>query len=281
MAINKVIFVLIHLVLLCLNVKSQISTDCGDLPAKQIVDSCPEAKIVNIFNYSNFRLKNNYKIPIEIFELKELEELHIKNLPVKTIPKEIQNLVKLNWLHFSNCRISYLPHEISLIDSLLSLHVIDCRLKSIPRSIVKIKSLRSISVQGNKGLDYQVLFNDLKNTNVIQVNFGHKSLKNVDTSIISLQNLEYINICNSNNLDFLSTIQTTNQLKNLKKLQFNNCKIRSKDFKQLKKIRPNVKLQFVNCKTPKNAINELKLVLKNTNEVIIGYDFKPKRYGSF
>jgi len=260
---------------------SQVQSNLDALIKDQLADSGFQTKIIQLGLSSTKKFRGECEFPKELFKILELEEIYLYGLPIEKIPKEILNFKHLKVLFISNAKMRVLPPELSQLDSLNSLYIIEGKLNSIPRTIGNLRNLTSLSIQGNKEFNYDSIGFYLRNTNLTELCFGNKRFKKLDSSFLNLQSLEYIQISYGNKIDYYSLVQTLNQLKGLKKIAFNECRFSMKEVQLLEKIRPNVKLQFINCNTPKNSINNLKLKLQDTNEVIIGYRYKAKSYGSF
>ena len=141
--------------------------------------------------------KNLREIPKEIFELKNLKKLILRNNKIKTIPSDIENLKRLETLDLSGNNISNFYAKICTLKNLKILNLNNNLVKSIPLQISNLKKLRSLHLSKNK-------------------------LKIFPTHVYSLENLRELDISN-NEIEIIE--DKIENLHNLKKIWLNNQQI--------------------------------------------------------
>ena len=98
----------------------------SDIPA-QIRAKIQEAKDKKLKELDLSWYSTDYMlegIPVEIFELEQLEKLDLRNNNIKEIPKEISQLKNLKYLDLiENQKLTKIPREISRLPNLVFLGV--------------------------------------------------------------------------------------------------------------------------------------------------------------
>ena len=152
--------------------------------------------------------KNMRKLPLEIFELKNLRKLSFKNAFMHIMPKEIGQLSQLEALTMINCkRLEWLPSEIGKLTKLEYLEIAgDCSmLIALPNEISQLKNLTTLilnDLSGIKTLSDDIVrglsaLTDLRFINCMSlmwlpISVGHlTNLKNVEVS--ACPNLGFLN----------------------------------------------------------------------------------------
>ncbi|KFO27858.1 Leucine-rich repeat-containing protein 63 [Fukomys damarensis] len=121
-----------------LNLKGFFITNCPDLTplAFQLI-------------YLNLSFNDLTKFPIEIFCLKNLQILKLRNNPIKAIPSDIQQLKFLRIFSIAFNFISELPFGLFSLSHLEELDVSYNEITSIPSDIQKLRSLEKLNIDGN------------------------------------------------------------------------------------------------------------------------------------
>ena len=109
---------------------------------KDIANKCPNLKYLKIDGY---RL-SDYTLPREIYNLKNLEKLSIKDAELKSITRDISNLTKLQELVLSKNFMKSLPNEIVKLTQLRTLNISRNPINVLPENMGNMKSLRTIQM---------------------------------------------------------------------------------------------------------------------------------------
>ncbi|MBN1802348.1 MAG: leucine-rich repeat domain-containing protein, partial [Candidatus Lokiarchaeota archaeon] len=106
---------------------------------------------LNLSNYSLCKESINIEeIPIEIIQLKHLEELYLSNLHIKKLPHEINELNCLKILHVVNCGLGELPESIGELLSLIEIDLRNNNIRKLPKSMENLRNLKILSLERNK-----------------------------------------------------------------------------------------------------------------------------------
>ena len=109
---------------------------------KDIANKCPNLKYLEIEGY---RL-SDYTLPREIYNLKNLEILGIKNAELKNITSDISNLTKLEELVLSKNFMKSVPKEIVKLTRLKLLDISRNPINILPENMGNMKSLRTVKM---------------------------------------------------------------------------------------------------------------------------------------
>ncbi|XP_075388955.1 leucine-rich repeat-containing protein 63 [Tenrec ecaudatus] len=99
--------------------------------------------------YLNLSFNDLSYFPTEVFCLKHLQVLKLRNNPIKEIPSEIQKLKYLRIFTIAFNWVSFLPPGLFALAYLEKLDVSYNELTSIPNEISKLRSLEKLNVDGN------------------------------------------------------------------------------------------------------------------------------------
>ncbi|XP_010038906.2 disease resistance protein RPV1-like [Eucalyptus grandis] len=97
------------------------------------------------------------KLPEQLGELENLEELVVNKTPIKGIPSSIGKLRELVELDLSYTRIKELPEFIGQLNKLKILKISYSDIKRLPSSIGKLQSLQELNAYGCFHLEGQIL----------------------------------------------------------------------------------------------------------------------------
>ena len=90
------------------------------------------------------------QIPLELFDMINLETLEISWHPSLEIPEEFGNLTKLKSLEFHYSHIiKALPQSIGQLRQLEDIQLIDCKLTTLPEEFGKLSELSNLNLQEN------------------------------------------------------------------------------------------------------------------------------------
>lgn len=112
-----------------------------------------------------------------------------------------------------------LLYRISALRNLTEIILSENDLEKIPDNISGLKYLQSLKIEGNIHLDYQDLFNHIKNQQIVQLSLTDNDLKKIPSAITEITSLRKLEITGNNRLDYEDLV---NQLS---KLQLNTLAI--------------------------------------------------------
>ncbi|KAM7111755.1 leucine-rich repeat-containing protein 63 [Molossus nigricans] len=112
--------------------------------------NCPDlTSLASQLIYLNLSFNDISSFPTEIFCLKYLEILILRNNPINEIPSEIQQLKFLRVFNISFNLIMTLPPGLFSLSHLEELDISYNSIASIPQEIQKLRSLKKLVVDGN------------------------------------------------------------------------------------------------------------------------------------
>ena len=196
-------------------------------------------------------LSDNYfkQFPIEILNLKLLEELHLEKNRIEVIPKNIENLKNLKYLYLGCNPFESFPKEVYALKSLKELSIngkgigdlMDMKIMlEIPNGISNLENLEKLDMSNFSFLQH--LPNDivkLKKINYIDISYNPSLLSLNELN--EIPSLKYINLMHINklstklNYSFTNNIKTiiidetiSAELQNEFKKKCNNCDLKVK-----------------------------------------------------
>ncbi|XP_007102580.1 leucine-rich repeat-containing protein 63 [Physeter macrocephalus] len=127
--------------------------------------------------YLNLSYNNICYFPTEIFCLKNLQILNLRNNPIKEIPSTIQQLKFLRTFNIAFNLITTLPPGLFCLFNLEELDISYNSIAFIPNEIQKLRSLEKLIVDGNEltSFPHAILKLNLKKI-LFENNFTHPSL---------------------------------------------------------------------------------------------------------
>ncbi len=129
----------------------------------------------NVTHLNIFKSGLNNTIPTEIFQLRSLKHLDIRENNLNIIPDLIQNLKHLQSLDIRNNNLSTLPQSIINLEYLEKLYLGNNSFTTIPRQISQLESLWLIDLTENQlaeGCEWL-----LKAPMLTNIYLGHNQLK--------------------------------------------------------------------------------------------------------
>lgn len=90
------------------------------------------------------------QIPVEIFDIKDLEELNLSGCYVATLPQEIAQLNKLKHLNLANNFIQQIPSEINQLVQLEYLDISQNEFRKFPMELLQLLNLKKCIVRNNR-----------------------------------------------------------------------------------------------------------------------------------
>ncbi|NEQ41322.1 MAG: GTPase [Okeania sp. SIO3I5] len=132
------------------------------------------------------------EIPIEVWELEQLEVLNLSNNQLTTIPESVAKLTNLALLDLSINRLTSIPDSITKLTNLTELYLRANQLTNIPESIAKLTNLTQLHLSGNQLTNIPDSITKL--TNLTRLNLSSNQLKNIPDSITKLTNLTRLDL---------------------------------------------------------------------------------------
>ncbi len=99
------------------------------------------------------------KLPLEVFELTDLEELSIKDCRLVELPTEIKNLKRLKRLNCANNYFKSIPIEIGELTQLEYLNLSANELETFPTEVFALKNLKELRLNINRVGKYSEFLN--------------------------------------------------------------------------------------------------------------------------
>ena len=132
------------------------------------------------------------QIPVEVFELKQLEILNLRNNLLKSVPESITKLQNLTGLYLTSNRLTEVPMSITKLQSLTGLDLRDNQLTEVPESIAKLQNLTGLDLSGNQLTKVPESITGLQN--LTGLDLRDNRLTEVPESITKLQNLTELDL---------------------------------------------------------------------------------------
>ncbi len=104
----------------------------------------------DVIQINLFKAHLNGEIPQELFELKHLEHLDIRENDIIEVPKELSQLHSLRFLDLRNNSIDDLPNELSELKELEKLYLANNQFKKVPQALAVFESLWLIDLMENQ-----------------------------------------------------------------------------------------------------------------------------------
>jgi serine/threonine protein kinase/GTPase SAR1 family protein len=92
------------------------------------------------------------RLPVEVFNLHNLEFLDVGSNKIGSIPSDIGQLTKLKRLHLDNNRLETLPFNLFLLENLEILELQSNQLRKLPSTLANLKKLNVINLDDNPPL---------------------------------------------------------------------------------------------------------------------------------
>ncbi len=160
-------------------------------------------------------------LPQSLFQLTQLQTLHLYNNQLNELPKEIGQLKNLNELYLRYNQLSELPKEIGQLENLQELDLDDNQLSELPKEIAQLKNLQTLDLRENQLNELPKEIAQLKN---LQTLYLYKNqLNELPKEIAQLKNLQKLYLY-KNQLNELP--KEIAQLKNLQTLDLDNNRLK-------------------------------------------------------
>lgn len=224
---------------------------------------------------SSYQLSN---IPLDIYKLRFLRWLNIRENEITYLEPEIGFLTNLNELDLSNNKISTIPQDIGSLTKLSWFSLSSNQISSLPKSIKKLINLRWLNLHSNKITELPAEIGNLKS--LIWLSVSNNSLSTVPSEIGKLGNLAELNLQNN---QITSLPPEINQLPKLAMLDLRGNPLPIPPEILDKCNDPQFVLKYYFSLSDKKAINETKVVIVGQGSVgktslvqrIINQSFNP------
>jgi Leucine-rich repeat (LRR) protein len=154
-----------------------------------------------------------------IYELKNLEELCLFQVPITEISPEIAKLQNLNYLNLNQTNISEIPKEIGQLSKLKDLQLSSVQITKLPTELVNCMALEEIGLNNCENLDFNQALDVLTQIpNLKNLNVSLNKVSGLANKIAQLEQLETLVITNTDlNYDEVKLI--LDRCKNLQEVE--------------------------------------------------------------
>ncbi len=196
---KMIIFILC---LLAANVNAQL-LDSLALSKEEIYKSLKKTKDVNPDSVLRLSLqwKKIKNLGEQLSQFKNLQELHLKGMHLKTIPLEIFDLTDLVILEISNNQLGIIPEEIGKLINLTHLNLSQNYLINLPASFQLLKKLQYLDIWSNSIIAFPEEMSALKHTLRIidmRVIYMHEQRKEELQKLLPNTTFYFSQSCNCN-----------------------------------------------------------------------------------
>lgn len=130
--------------------------------------------------------------PEEIFLLKNLRSLWMRNNSIQEIPAGIKELRNLRYLDLEDNRLTSLPEEMEYLTDLRDLNLSDNSFEVFPKVVYRLRSLEYLDISDNK---IKFINSEIGGiTKLISLSLAYNKLNELPQEICNLTSLEALNI---------------------------------------------------------------------------------------
>ena len=140
----------------------------------------------------NRNLPKITRLPPEIGQLQQLQQLALKNNQLTTLPAEIGNLQKLRFLWIGNNQLATLPAEMGNLQELQNLLLENNKLKALPAEIGNLQHVRELRLHANQLTALPATIGQLQQLQ--DLTLDNNELTALPSTIIHLHNLKGLTI---------------------------------------------------------------------------------------
>ena len=162
------------------------------------------------------------EIPIQVWELEQLEVLDLSWNQLTTLPESIFQLTNLTQLDLSHNQLTTLPESIFQLTNLTQLDLSYNQLTTLPEFISQLTNLTQLDLSGNELTTLPEFISQL--TNLTQLDLSGNELTTLPESISQLTNLTQLDL-SGNELTTLP--ESISQLTNLTQLDLSGNELRT------------------------------------------------------
>ena len=140
----------------------------------------------------NLKSSGLEKLPAEISQLQNLQELHLWGNQLTTLPAEMGQLQNLQKLYLGGNQLTTLPAEMGQLQNLQTLWLGDNKLTTLPAEIGQLQNLQTLWLVDNKLTTLPAEIGQLQNLQILGLGFNQ--LTTLPAEIGQLHNLERLNL---------------------------------------------------------------------------------------
>lgn len=204
----------------------------------------------------NKSYSNLTSIPLEVFQLTELEKLFLLNNELTEIPNNIGQLVNLEELRLNDNKLTHLPPEIGQLKQLRSLYLSNNKLTTLPPEIGLLENLTALHLAGNQINELPKEIGGLSKLRELSLN-GNQ-LHFLPSEIGKLTDLEHFSI-SRNSFSFLPV--GVGKLSKIKRFNYNENSFPTPPPEIMDKGPIGILNYFGSLEEDKQALNEVKVLL--------------------
>ena len=160
------------------------------------------------------------EVPAEVFQFRNLTQLHLYNNHIDVIPPEIEQLTNLTFIELGNNPIEVIPPEVGQLTNLTELRLYNNQIEVIPPEIGQLTNLTRLGLGGNLIRKIPSEIGQL--TNLTQLNLVANQIEFIPPEIGQLTNLTILYLSH-NEIRFISP--EVGQLTSLISLELGNNQI--------------------------------------------------------
>jgi internalin A len=169
-----------------------------------------QAGVTGVLDLTSLKL---HKIPEEVFELTQLETLHLHGNEISEIPKEIGKLTQLRDLDISRNEIKEIPIEIGALIRLKDLDLSGNQIREIPKEIGLLTRLETLYLNENQINEIPKEIGALKRLEILHL--YENQISQIPKAISKLVQLNDLNLSLNNIRELSEEITQISQLKSL------------------------------------------------------------------
>jgi len=173
------------------------------------------------------------EIPVGIFQLTSLTELHLADNQIEVIPPELGQLISLTQLRLADNQIEVIPAEIGQLNNLTQLGLQGNQIQIIPPEIGQLTHLEVLDLRSNLITSLLSEIGNLINLTVL--NLKHNKLINLPDEINKLSKLQSLNLYQNRLQKFPAQVTKLSTLRQLH-LDYNQIRFIPATIKNLIKL---------------------------------------------
>jgi internalin A len=184
------------------------------------IQATKKKQLKRLYLRSGNRSEKLTEIPIEVFELTDLEVLGLKGNPISEIPNAIAQLQNLSELYLSNNQIIKISDAIARLTNLSKLDLSNNQISEIPDTIAGLQKISQLNLYNNRISRIPIAVAQLEN--LTQLNLSNNQLGEISEAVTKLRKLSRLYLSNNQISEIPETIT---RLKNLSGLYLSDNQI--------------------------------------------------------